>query len=264
VIRTITALATLVVLGACAARVAPPPVVATLPPPPPPPELPDGAATGMTVPERLADGSFPTPNRGLSPAGALWHLRSGLNVAALACRGPDEAALVAGYNALLRTREPALAAAETALIAEYRARVLPGEAAGTWRRRYDEAMTRLYNYWAIAPARVGLCAASAGVLAEMPAVAAAGLTAAAPGWLARMDRPVTDFYAAFDAWRRALPGGPAAVAAPVRTVAVPASAASGPGAAAVPVIMLPPAPVAAPAPPRPAPPVLTVDPSVFR
>lgn len=199
----------LLVLAACAGRVAPPPVVATLPPPPAAvrPPLPEGATPGMAVPVRLADGSFPTPNRNLTPAATLWHLRAGLNVAALACRGPQEAVLVAGYNAWLKQRAAALKGAETTLSAEYRA------AGGDWRDRYDDAMTRLYNYWSQTPARDGLCAESVAVLGEQPAVGADSLPSAAPGWLARLDRPVTDFYAAYDAWRS---GGAAAVPATPR------------------------------------------------
>lgn len=238
------ALVLLPLLGACAARVAPPPVVATLPPPAPRPPLPEGATPGMAVPAPLADGSFPTPNRWLTPAATLWHLRSGLNVAALACRGPDGTAVVAGYNGWLRTRAAALKAAEAALAAEYRARAAAGEPATAWRVRYDGAMTRLYNYWSQGPARTGLCAASLTVLAEVPGVAPDAMAAAAPGWLARLDRPVTDFYAAYDAWR----GWSAA-----RVAAAPVPA--GPPAA-VPLAV----PRAVPA----APPWLTVDPSVFR
>jgi hypothetical protein len=149
----------------------------------------------MPVPARLADGSFPTPNRGLTPAATLWHLRAGLNVAALACRGAQEAVLVAGYNAWLKQRAAGLKSAETTLSAEYRA------GGGDWRDRYDDAMTRLYNYWSLTPARDGLCAASLQVLAEQPGVGADALPGAAPGWLARLERPITDFYAAYDAWR---------------------------------------------------------------
>jgi len=222
-------------LAACAGRVTPPPVVATLPPPAAVrPPLPEGATPGMAVPARLADGSFPTPNRGLTPAATLWHLRAGLNVAALACRGPNEAVLVAGYNGWLRDRATVLKGAEAALANEYRA----GSSAKEWRDRYDDAMTRLYNYWSQTPARDGLCAASIAVLAEQPGVTTQGLAEAAPGWLARLDRPVTDFYAAYDAWRTGT--------APTPTPA-PATlpAAVSPGTA-------------------PAAPWITIDPSIFQ
>ena len=88
-------------LSGCATRPAP---VAVLPAPLPvavAPTMPAGAYPGMPIPAVGVDGSYFTPNRALSPAAAVWHLRAGLNVAALACRGPDETAVVARYNAVL-------------------------------------------------------------------------------------------------------------------------------------------------------------------
>lgn len=116
----------------------------------------------------------PTPiNAGLSPAATLWHLRAGLNVAALACRASD---LAPGYNALLARDAVALRAAEAAYAAEYQAE------GGVWRQRYDDEMTRLYNFWGRAQGRDGLCAAAAEALAD-PA-----LTDDAPARLAALDR----------------------------------------------------------------------------
>lgn len=104
----------------------------------------------------------PTPiNAGLSPAATLWHLRAGLNVAALACRTQD---LAPGYNALLAREAASLRAAEAAYAAEFQAQ------GGAWRQRYDDEMTRLYNFWGGAQGRDGLCATAAAALAD-PAVA---------------------------------------------------------------------------------------------
>lgn len=145
----LTPLLLLPALAACAhtrvAEVAPPPapVVAVEVTPPPPP--------------------VSAINAGLSAAGATWHLRAGLNVAALACRGPEGEAIVARYNALLLSRKAELAAAEAALSAEFRA------GGGDWRDRYDDAMTRLYNFFSAAPARDRFCAAASAVLAEADA-----------------------------------------------------------------------------------------------
>lgn len=90
---------------------------------------------------------------GLSPAAAAWHLRSGLNVAALACRGPDEAAIVAGYNRLLTDRKAELAEVYGAVSREY------GSAAA-----FDAAMTRLYNGFAQPASQAMLCANALTVL----------------------------------------------------------------------------------------------------
>ncbi len=91
--------------------------------------------------------------QGLSPAAAAWHLRSGLNVAALACRGPDEGAIVAGYNRLLASRRAELADVYRAVSREY------GSAAA-----FDAAMTRLYNLFAQPASQAALCANALAVL----------------------------------------------------------------------------------------------------
>jgi hypothetical protein len=183
----------------------------------------------MTVPAPFADGSYPTPNRDLSPAAATWHLRAALNVAALACRGPNGDRIVARYNAVLRSQTVALARAEAEVAGEYRA------AGGDWRDRYDDSMTALYNFFALAPARAGFCATADRVLDEMAAVTPEALPGFASAHMAAIDRPFTDFYRAYDAWRTQRPTATLAMAAAV-----------------------------SPAPPLARPPRLTVDPAIFR
>lgn len=135
----------------------------------------------------------PTPiNAGLSPAATLWHLRAGLNVAALACRGPDEAAVIAGYNALLADHAATLKAAEAAYAAEYQA------AGGDWRDRYDDAMTRLYNFFGQARGRDAFCRAAATTLTDLPAMTDAELPAAAATRLATLDQPFAPPWLAVD------------------------------------------------------------------
>lgn len=125
----------------------------------------------------------PTPiNAGLSTAAALWHLRAGLNVAALACRGPEEAALIAGYNALLASHAAALAKAE----AEYHSQYQAG--GSDWRDRYDDDQTRLYNFWGQARGRAALCRAAGETLTALKATDDAALATAAPARLAALDQ----------------------------------------------------------------------------
>lgn len=192
-------------LSACAGR---PPVIAVAPPPPVPiqlaamPALPAGMSPTAAVPAPLADGSFPTPNRDLTPAATLWHFRVALNVAALACRGADGDAIVAGYNAMLTQRRRVLATAETRFSAEWQ------RGGGDWRDRYDDAMTRLYNYFSLSPARPAFCAAAARVLGETATVSDDALPGVAVAELPALDRPFTDVYRAFDAWRTAQAGQP--------------------------------------------------------
>lgn len=167
--------------------------------------MPPGASPGMIIPAMLSDGSYPTPNRGVSIAAAIWHLRAGLNVAALAC----DAGMAPRYNAMLRAKKAALAVAEAQVASEFRA------SGGDWQQRYDTDMTRLYNYFALSPARTGLCAAADRILTEVEALPADGLPGLAPAALAELDRPYTDFYRAYDAWR----GGAQPPVAAVATLA---------------------------------------------
>lgn len=189
----------LAAMSGCARRqvaVAPPPPPVALVPPAPSIAMPAGAHPGMLIPVMRSDGSYPTPNQGLSPAASIWHLRAGLNFAALACRGPEEGAIIAGYNAMLNGQKTVLAQAERSLAAEYRA-----SGGATWRDSYDDAMTRLYNYYALAPAKPALCATAERLLAEAAAVPSANFTAFAAARLPELDASFTDFYRAYDAWR---------------------------------------------------------------
>lgn len=203
----ISAATALVLLAGCSNQPTPPALVIAPPAPAPIPvmtaQMPKGASPSTIVPTAFADGSYPTPNRVLTPAATIWHMRVGLNVAALACRGAQEATIVAGYNALLTTHKAALVTAEATYAAEYR------KAGGDWRDRYDDAMTRLYNFFSQSPARDEFCAAAGAVLAEAQAVPADGLGGFAQTRLVRLDRPFTDFYRAVDAWRRHAPVRPA-------------------------------------------------------
>lgn len=170
---------------------APAPMVAVAPPPAPPQVSPI--------------------NRNLSPAATVWHLRVALNVAALACRGPAEATIIAGYNALLRGRATELAATQKALSDEYRSR------GGDWQDAYDDAMTRLYNFFSQAQARDAFCEAASRTLAELPAVAPDAMTGFAVAQLPLLDAP---FVQPLPRQSIALAAAPA----PARAMAAPALA----------------------------------------
>ena len=120
--------------------------------PAPRPMPPGGASATFVTPALLADGSYDTPNRALTPAATAWHLRAALNVAALRC---NDEALVANYNALVRAHGAALARAHDAAMQE----------AGS-QAAFDCAMTRLYNYFALPPVQASFCAAAATIADE--------------------------------------------------------------------------------------------------
>lgn len=188
--RLTTALIALTALGGCASHRD---QLASLPPPAPMPlapmpQPPAGAFAGMTIPVRLADGSYATPNGNLDPASTVWHLRVALNVAALGCRGAEGQAVTTGYNAMLARDKAELARANAAVI-----KAEGGQA------DYDEAMTRLYNYFAQPGAKAAFCAAAAIVTDQL--VGAASLDQAAGPALAALDRPFTDFYREYDSYR---------------------------------------------------------------
>lgn len=197
----------LALLSACSRK---PAIVTTLPPPPAPAPMqltmPAGAYVGMRTPARMGDGRYLTPNRNLSTNGMTWHFRAALNVAALACRGPDEDGIVAGYNAMLNSRKAVLKDAQTQLSLEYKAR------GGDWQDRYDDQMTRLYNFFSQSQPRDAFCRAAAATLADSARMQQADFAVFAAERLAVLEKPFTDFYAAYDAWRAANPllGQPAA------------------------------------------------------
>ncbi|WP_162236513.1 hypothetical protein [Sphingomonas sp. Leaf25] len=190
-----------VLLNGCARKtpeaVAAPPVppVAAVPQPMPKPPL--GAAANLAIPAATPDGGYATINRTLSTDAALWHLRSALNVAALQCDIGDPNG-VAQYNRLLKVHAARFAAAHRALEAEYR------RGGGDWQDRFDDSMTRVYNYFAQPPVRARFCATALPMLAQVADLPAGSLDGfAAPG-LGSLDEPFVEFYRAYDAYRIAL------------------------------------------------------------
>jgi hypothetical protein len=144
----------------------------------------------MSAPVVLPQAVAPTPiNARLSAAATLWHLRTGLNVAALACADTE---VVPAYNALLAQRAEALARAEAAYRSEYAA------AGGEWRDRYDDDQTRLYNFWSQARGRSGLCAGARDSLTSLAGVEDAALPEVAEVALRRLDQAFAPPWLAVD------------------------------------------------------------------
>lgn len=177
------------------------------------------------LPERDGEG-WVTPNRHLSGDEQVWHLRTALNVAALGCGGADAAAMAAGYNAFIATDAAVLAAAQTGIERDDRAR----DGAG-WQAGEDGRMTRLYNFWAQPVAHAAFCAEARAVMAEVQTVAAVDLAGYAAGAVPRLEAPFQQFYAAWDAFRAAHAGWAARHAPapdPVIVLATAAPVAVGP------------------------------------
>jgi len=188
-----------------------------------PPAPPPGASANQMIPLRDSDGNYQTPNRHLIPEETAWHVRAALNVAALGCRDVYEAQTVALYNAMLRQQRDVLARADSAVRADYHERYGAG-----WQDRHDDAMTRLYNFFAQPPAQTAFCDVAHAVLAESATVDPEDFLAFAADALPRLEAPFTDFYRAYDAYRAALADwrmrGPAPQVATTRPLAsIPAS-----------------------------------------
>ena len=74
-------------------------------------------------------------------------------------------------------------------------------------------MTRLYNFFALAPARDDFCATAGRLLDDMAGVPSDALPGFAAAHMAAIDRPFTDFYRAYDAWRNQRPTATLAMSA---------------------------------------------------
>lgn len=136
----------------------------------------------QSPPQRVNGGHSlpPAPQQAQKPAfagepgEAVWHLRAGLNVAALVCKGRGRTS-VAGHYARVLTRHKALLA----------------DAYGGEVRRYgkglDRHQTQLYNRFSNQRDPVRFCTEAAGVAREAGAMDSPTLTRSARSLLGRID-----------------------------------------------------------------------------
>lgn len=196
--------ASLAVLASCATPPPPPP-----PTPPPPvivipapapmarPVAPGQAADNLIIPLTDLSGRRMTPNVDLTPEQALWQFRIGLNVAALNCRGPDEAILVANYSRFLTSNRAAIARAERTVIAEL------GRQTGTNGIAVRDALsTRLYNYFAQPPVQQRFCPVAFNLAGLASVEPTATILPFAQMRLPELDQPFVDFYNAYAQYQR--------------------------------------------------------------
>ncbi len=155
-----------------------------------PPEAPNNASDNMVLPATSADGQWMTPNVGIGDGEALFHLRAGLNVAALGCRGMAyEQLLIDNYNALQIQHKSAIAQAErTATMAISRRTGIAGNSGR------DRMGTKLYNYFATPPVQKTFCPVAYRISGVVRAMSSAELTAKAPDLLRQIDAPFQSFY----------------------------------------------------------------------
>ncbi|TCM18087.1 hypothetical protein EDF56_105436 [Novosphingobium sp. PhB165] len=200
----------------------PPPQAVVIPPRPMPPA---GAQNNMPIPALAANGMRATVNSGISPAQALWNLRSAYNVAALNCMGPDHGPILAGYKDFLIRHAKSLTATNKALDKEYVTRYGAKMGAKT-RETYQ---TQVYNFFALPPVVPALCNTMIGLAAELQTVPANQLDSVAAADLAKAEAPYMEFFNSYDqyradlaAWESRYGAGSAApqLAAPVPTTPV--------------------------------------------
>ena len=193
--RNIIMAGLLATVAACASKPPPPP-----PPPPPPvaiivpprPLPPGNAALTQILPQRDLDGRFVTANSNISGDRAFWQLKIGLNVAAIGCRGLEEATLVSAYNNIIKAHAKAIKASEKTVITQL------GKETGTnGTAARDRLSTQLFNYFAQPPAQRQFCPRANEVAQLVSTMPSAQVIEQASGHLSRLDEPFRDFYEAY-------------------------------------------------------------------
>ncbi|MFM5885909.1 MAG: hypothetical protein ACKOQ3_11415 [Novosphingobium sp.] len=104
----------------------------------------------------------------------LWHLRAGLNVAALSCRGSGRETVAPDYSRLLSRHRGLLASAYAAEQRKYSGGM-------------DRHLTQLYNRFALQRSPGQFCANAADVASEAAAMDSPTLARSAGSLLARID-----------------------------------------------------------------------------
>ncbi len=197
--------ASLAILAACQPvappqqSVAPPVVYAPRAPTPP-----FGASATTRVPLVRTDGLRDTINRDLGPLETLWHVRAGLNVAALSCTGSRYARITDDYNVFIKKNARYLRNANRAIISKFRR-----EAGRGYKAEHDRHQTSLYNHWSFSPLRRPFCDQAVKVSKRATVTKKADLEAFGAQALVDLEKPFNDFYLAYeqyerdlDAWRK--------------------------------------------------------------
>lgn len=185
------------ILASCAPAAKPPVVVTPVAPKVtyvPRPKPPSGLESRFSPPQKDAYGVRQTVNVGISRAQTLWNLRSALNVAALNCRGSDDAAIKASYSTLLKKYKAPLASANKTISNEFASQYGTKGGAGA----LDTYMTKVYNFFAFPTVRDQFCANAAVVGRDLVLQTPATIENFAQTALPKMEKPFLDFYDDYD------------------------------------------------------------------
>lgn len=126
------------------------------------------------APAREAPARPPQATDAIAASDAVWGLRSGLNVAALSCRGSGRQAVAPAYARMLQRHRDLLAAA-------YR-RELGKQAISV----FDRQQTRVYNTFANQASPVRFCNTASVVAERANGLDSARFAVAAPGLLGQL------------------------------------------------------------------------------
>ena len=171
----------------------PPPVAIVIPPRPLPP---GNAAHTQILPGRGMDGHFVTANSAITGDRAFWQLKIGLNVAAIGCRGLEEATMVSAYNNIIKAHAKVIKSTEKTVISDL------GKAnRSNGIKERDRLSTQLFNYFAQPPAQRAFCARANEIAQLVSSEPTAQVIAQAPAYLSRLDQPFLDFYEAYAAYQ---------------------------------------------------------------
>jgi hypothetical protein len=153
----------------------------------------------MDIPRRNADGVRVTVNYGLDEHETVWHLRSGWNVAALNCLGPDDEQINTAYGQFLKRFPNGLASANRELDRRYRQQVSSTNAAIRLR---EAQSTRVYNYFAIPGARTDFCNAARQIASEFASYTGDDVKAFAMANLPRLESAFERFFADYERYEQ--------------------------------------------------------------
>ncbi len=157
-LKIMAAAAGLAALAGCTTPAPLPPTpVAKVEPVPYRPLPPAGSPYAMQVPARNGAGERLTVNHGIDDHEAVWHFRSGWNVAALNCLGANNEIINTSYSAFLRAFPNGLSSANDTMEQRFRTQVSSSRAAI---RAREEHSTQVYNYFALPGARANFCDAA--------------------------------------------------------------------------------------------------------
>jgi hypothetical protein len=123
---------------------------------------------------------------------AFWQLKIGLNVAAIGCRGLEEATLVSAYNNIIKTHGKVIKSTEKTVITQ-----LGKENGNNGIAARDRLSTQLFNYFAQPPAQRAFCARANEIAQLVSSTPTPQVIEQAPAHLARLDQPFIDFYEAY-------------------------------------------------------------------